>query len=387
MSRAFFLSLLLFVSCSGQNSTPANKPPATIAPAEQAVKAAPIAPVNTESLSATEFAKIIERVSEANGYFDTDNLISNESSYLHVMNKMRSLNVTGGAYIGVGPDQNFSYIAQIRPHIAFISDIRRDNLLQHLFFKSLFSLANNRVEYLCLLFGKPLIMDGGKWDINQIAAAIDKSSSNQKQFEETHTKVAAKLKTFGLKLDEKDFATIKNIHQAFFEGGLDLKFTSHNRAPRPYYPDYRGLMLERDLTGKQCNYLVNEDDYQFVRSLSQRNLIIPVVGNLAGDKALLEIGKILQERGEKVSAIYTSNVEYYLMGDDSFDRFAASVKRLPLQKNSVMIRSVFMGGYGRLPQNVPGYYSTQMLQPLESFIKGSFRSYSDLISQDSLELK
>ena len=108
------------------------------------------------------FARLIERLSEPGGYFDTDNLISNEASYLHVLGEMRELGVQGGAYIGVGPDQNFSYIAELRPTVAFIIDIRRDNLLQHLLFKSLFVLSRNRVEYLSLLFGRPPPEDAGR---------------------------------------------------------------------------------------------------------------------------------------------------------------------------------------------------------------------------------
>jgi hypothetical protein len=97
------------------------------------------------------------------------------------MGKLRKLNVAGGAYVGVGPDQNFSYIAQVRPRIAFIVDIRRDNQLQHLFFKALFALANNRAEYLCLLFGKPLVMDAGKWNITQIVEYLDKAPTDRKR--------------------------------------------------------------------------------------------------------------------------------------------------------------------------------------------------------------
>jgi hypothetical protein len=198
----------------------------------------------------------------------------------------------------------------------------------------------------------------------------------------------AKLKSFGVKLDDKDFTTIARIHDEFFTSGLDLKFTSHYRSPRSYYPSYRDLLLEKDLTGKQCNYLVAEDDFQFVRSLENRNLLIPAVGNFAGDKAFREVGKILKERAEKVTAFYTSNVEYYLMGDSSFDRYAENVRSWPLDPRAVLIRSVFGGGYGiRSVQNVPGYYSVQLLQPLESFVKGKFESYRDLITQDSLDLK
>jgi hypothetical protein len=102
------------------------------------------------------FGARIAQLSERAGFFDTDNLISNEKSYLHVMPALKSGQVTGGAYIGVGPDQNFSYIAQVRPDIAFIVDIRHDNLLLHLLFKALFSMADTRVSYMSLLFGRPV---------------------------------------------------------------------------------------------------------------------------------------------------------------------------------------------------------------------------------------
>src|SRR5437868_1817447 len=112
-------------------------------------------PHAAEPLTDSAFAQLSARLSEAPGFFDTDNLISNEDSYLHVIGTLKRVGVTGGAYIGVGPDQNFSYIAAVRPRVAFIIDIRRDNLLEQLLFKSIFSLSRNRLEYLCFLFGKP----------------------------------------------------------------------------------------------------------------------------------------------------------------------------------------------------------------------------------------
>src|SRR5262249_26351501 len=230
-----------------------------------------------QALAREQFAQIIEKFSEPNGYFDSDNLISNESSYLHVMGKMRQMKVTGGAYIGVGPDQNFSYIAQIRPNIVFITDIRRDNLLQHLVFKSLFALSRNRLEYLCLLFGKPLPSDLKSWDsrgIQEIIAYLDKAPSKRELFEKTKADVQSKVKGFGVTRARAEFETIGRTHPAFFAAAPDLKSPSRNRPPQWYYPSYRDLLFEKDLTGKQCNYLASEDDFHFLRSLEERNLII-----------------------------------------------------------------------------------------------------------------
>ena len=100
--------------------------------------------IQAQAPAPASFAARVAALSEPSGYFDTDNLISNERSYLHVVPVLRAL-PRGGAYIGVGPDQNFSYLAHVRPSIAFLVDIRRDNLLLHLLFKALFAQATTRV--------------------------------------------------------------------------------------------------------------------------------------------------------------------------------------------------------------------------------------------------
>lgn len=97
-----------------------------------------------ESLLATDFSRLSRELSEEGGFFPSDNFTSNETSYLTVVDKLRQLNATGGAYIGVGPEQNFSYIAKVRPRIAFIVDIRRQAVMQHLLYKALFHLAPTR---------------------------------------------------------------------------------------------------------------------------------------------------------------------------------------------------------------------------------------------------
>src|SRR5438105_14177701 len=89
------------------------------------VRAVPAARLTNEGSS--PFAQQIAALSEPAGYFDTDNLISNESSYLQVVPELRRAGISGGAYIGVGPDQNFTYIAEVRPAVAFIVDLRRDD--------------------------------------------------------------------------------------------------------------------------------------------------------------------------------------------------------------------------------------------------------------------
>ncbi|MGH7720363.1 MAG: hypothetical protein ACREON_16150 [Gemmatimonadaceae bacterium] len=341
------------------------------------------------------FARLVARLSEDGGYFDTENLISNEASYLHVLGKLRAMGLQGGAYVGVGPDQNFSYIAQLRPTVAFILDIRRENMLQHLLFKALFSLAHNRAEYLSLLLGRPLRGDVSTWrdrDIQQLVEYLDATSPDSGFVNRTRESLRRRLPGFGVPLSRLDLETIRHIHGSFIEEGLELRFTSAGRPARPYYPTLRQLFLEKDLTGKRGSYVANEDDFQFLKSLQERNLVVPVVGNFAGEHALAAIGKEIAARGERVTAFYTSNVEFYLMREGGFERFVENVRALPHDGRTVIVRSYFGGPY-RVPhpQAVDGYYSTQLLQPVDSLLaehaRGGFASYTDLVTKHSLELR
>ena len=342
-----------------------------------------------------EFARIIERLSEPGGYFDTDNLISNEASYLHVLGRLRKMNLEGGAYIGVGPDQNFSYIAQIKPRIAYIIDIRRDNLIEHLLFKALFALSRNRVEYLCNLTARSAPSQSDKWrdkTIGDLVAHVDASTGDRERFNAVSTAVVSKVKSFGVSLTDPERDTLIRIHQAFFESGLDLRFTSRGRPSRFYYPTFRDLLLEKDLSGRQSNYLASEDSFQFLKELEAANLVVPVVGDFAGDRAIRAIGRDITERGLKVSAFYTSNVEFYLMRGGTFDSWVENLKRIPIEPKSVIIRSYFSGSFGQShPQTVSGYYSTQLLQTIESLLRehaaGGYETYSDLVTKQSLDLR
>ncbi|HEX5830170.1 MAG TPA: hypothetical protein VFY16_04255 [Gemmatimonadaceae bacterium] len=337
----------------------------------------------------TSFGGVISRLSEPGGYFDTDNLISNEASYLHAVSTLRQLGVRGGAFLGVGPDQNFSYVAAIRPSVAFMVDLRRDNLLEHLLFKAIFTRARNRAEYLALLFGRPVPEPLDAWDerpVEEIIEYLDAAPSLPDTAATARRLVLETVRGFGVPLAPADLATIDRFHASFIAAGLDLRFTSINRPARPYYPTYRQLLIERDREGRQASYLANEADWRFVRELQRRDRVIPVVGDLAGEHALPEIGRWLHERGERVSAFYTSNVEYYLMQDGSFERFVQNVAALPRAEPSVIIRSCFGWACGAShPETLPGYFSTQLVQRIPSLLeeqrRGGYRTYADVVTK------
>src|SRR3954470_17748507 len=70
------------------------------------------------------FWTLVTEFSEPGGTFRSDNLVSNELSYDHVIPSLQPRLQPMSAYVGVGPDQNFTYIAAFKPPISFIVDIR-----------------------------------------------------------------------------------------------------------------------------------------------------------------------------------------------------------------------------------------------------------------------
>jgi hypothetical protein len=334
------------------------------------------------------FAARIAALSEPGGFFNTDNLISNERSYLHVTPELRALVKTaapGSTYLGVGPDQNFSYIGHLRPSMAIIIDIRRDNLLLHLLFKAIFAEAKTRVDYLALLTGRPEPSADGGWaqkSIDAIVAYIDGARPlTADRVAALRARLTATVDRFGVPLSGADRATMDGFHRRFIADGLSLQFNTTGRAPQYDYPTYRDLLLERDLAGTRQSFVASEDDFQFVKNLEARDLVIPVVGDLAGPTAIAAIGRFLAASNHVVSAFYTSNVEFYLFRDGTFPRFMANLGRLPHHPAGLIVRSVFpSGGAGALMR--PGYNSASITQPIRTLIdgyaQGRFRQYSEL---------
>ena len=80
--------------------------------------------------------------------------MSNEREFAALIPDLKKSTNPGGVYLGVGPEQNFNYISALRPRIAFIFDIRRENMLEHLIYKSLFELSPHRVEFISRLFSR-----------------------------------------------------------------------------------------------------------------------------------------------------------------------------------------------------------------------------------------
>jgi len=351
-------------------------------------RGARLAAEETASLPAAEFSRLIQTLSEENGYFRSDNFTSNETSYLHVVDLLRELHVSGGAYVGVGPEQNFTYIAKIRPRIAFVVDIRRQAMIQHLLYKAIFETADTRSEFLAGLLCRPLAGEhapGADAATADILGYFEQAPSPEDVFVANLARVRKTIQErFRFALSENDSERLDNVYSAFRKEGLmiSFRFGTMNWSGPGGFPTLKDLILEQDLQGRPGNFLANDDDYRFVRDLQRRNRVIPVVGDFAGRKALGAVGDYLRKNGYTVSAFYTSNVEQFLFQNRVFGSFVDNVRRLPIDDASVFIRAVPLRGQPH-PAHVPGNRTATILQKIRVFLRdydeGVYRDYWNLL--------
>jgi hypothetical protein len=294
------------------------------------------------SLADAEFWRLLEDISEPGGSFVSDNLVSNETNLSSVAAELAGKVKPGGAYLGVGPEQNFTYIAAIRPRIAFISDIRRGNVQLHLMYKALFELSADRADFVSRLFTKPRPsgLTAQSTAAELMNAYWEAPSAGEDVFRANLDAIKDVLvKRHSLPLSADDFEGVTAVYTAFYNNGPRLTYASTLTRTAPRGVSYADLMVSVDrIIGAERSYLATEEAFAFVKTLQQRNLIIPVVGDFAGPKALRAIGQYLKRHGAIVSAYYLSNVEDYLIRGGVWPQFCQNAATLPIDDASLFIR-------------------------------------------------
>jgi hypothetical protein len=296
-------------------------------------------------LSDTEFWSLIERISEPDGYFrsnsgSTDNLLSNENGLSTTATALSMRPKGSGVYLGVGPEQNFTYIAAMRSRIAFVADIRRGNMLLHLMYKALFETSANRADFVARLFNRkrPSGLTTRSTAAELMNTYLRAEPVDEASFDTNLKSIIDDLiRTHSLRLSPDDLDGIKYVYRNFRQFGPAINYTSSING-RSGSASYASLMVTTDRTGAERSYLASEDSFTFVKNMEARNLIVPVVGDFAGPKALRAVGSFLKDRGVTVTAFYVSNVEDYLRGNGVWPKFCANVAALPLDSDSVFIR-------------------------------------------------
>ena len=343
-------------------------------------------------LSDEAYWKIVTEFSERGGRFPSDNFVSNELRLQRVLSDLAEGRKSKGAYIGVGPEQNFTYIAALQPKIAFIVDIRRQNLIEHLMYKALFELSATRAEFLSRLFSRQLPENlNEETSIDALFDAFRNSEPDAQFFDANLAAIKKRLNEHGFELNTDDETSLGYVFTAFFVGGQNLGYPGPSQAIRPpvfrTLPTYEELMIDSDESGVPRSFLATEENFAIVKEFERNNLIVPLVGNFAGPETLRAVGDYLREHDTRVSAFYLSNVEQYLfMNPDDWKNFYSNVAMLPLDSRSVFIRPLINtggGGYAASPLFRPGFQWDTLLFSMEdlvaAFNSGMIQTYYDVI--------
>ena len=352
-----------------------------------------------DRLADSTFWRMITTMSEPNGYFQSDNLVGNERALLWPIAGLQRTVGEGGVYLGVAPDQNFTYIAALKPKIAIIVDIRRGAMLQHLLYKALFELSADRADFLAHLFSRrrPAAL-GADTKVAALFAAFDSVKADSAMYRQTFAEVKRVLSTtHGFALSDTDYAGMEYVFDAFYAEGPDLTYRFGQGGGRGgfgrggFMPTFAAMQELTDSAGVQRAWLATEATYRFMKDFEGRNLLVPLVGDFAGPKALRAVGDWLREHHAAVSVMYVSNVEQYLFpgrnsaSPDAWRRYYENVATLPLAPNAQFLRSISgggggggggRGGFGGLTQQV----TCGVEDLLKAYREGRILSYGDVIA-------
>ena len=342
-----------------------------------------------KQLSDRAFWKLVEDFSEPGGFFRSDNFLSNETTYQEPIPELRKRSTPDGVYLGVGPDQNFTYITALHPRMAFIIDIRRQNMIEHLMYKALIEASTDRADFLSRLFSRPRPPNLDKSTTpKQLFEAFTQSAQNDALFQKNLQEMLDRLvKRHGFPLSDDDRRSLEYVYRAFFSEGPDLRYSyPRQQFGARWFPNYAELMTATDLTGFNHSYVSSEDSFRALRDFQRNNLLVPVVGDFGGEKAVRAVGSYLREHGATVNYFYTSNVEQYLFQSDAWEKYYTNVSTLPLTEHSTFIRAYFNMGF-RYPPGIitPDLHSVQLLDPIQSLLAafrgGQLHTYNDVVER------
>jgi hypothetical protein len=377
----FQLRRVALVACVLSASVSASRPAVVVAQSTVAPTAAGV----PSTLSDAEFWKLATDLSEPAGYFQSENFVGNELSFQWVIPELQKTVKPGGVYMGVGPDQNFTYIAALQPKIAFIVDIRRGNFLQLLMYKALIELSTDRADFAAKLFGreKPAGLKP-EASADEVLAAVYAKPADRAIYDRTLTAINTHLtKTHGFGLTADELKGLEFIYGSFFAWGPGISYSNGQSGRGNPYPTYWDMQVTTDTANKNHAYLASEEQFRAIKRMETANLIVPVTGNFGGPKAVKAVGAWIRARNATVTTFYTSNVEQYLFQDNIWREYYRNVASLPLDATSQFIRSVFngAGGFGGARGGLRSAQLTCSIQDLlAAFAAGKINGYYDVIA-------
>ena len=338
------------------------------------------------------FWRMTSEFSEPGGNFTSENFVSNEPNFQQVLTRLKAMTKPGGAYLGVGPEQNFTYIAAIQPRIAFIVDIRRQNMIQHLMYKAAFELSADRADFLSIVFSRkrPDGLTGRSTAeelLNDFKGVLPDNTLLKRNLQAIQDLLVKQHKFI---LEPSDLDTIEHVLKVFSLWGPMTGYSSNLTTADftnggGHNGNFSTILTTTDDLGVNRSFLESEENFRFIRNMEQKNLIVPIVGDFGGPKAIRAVGQYLKDHETIVEAFYVSNVEQYLFQNSptaingGSQNFYNSVATLPLDSASTFIRS---SNNADVKQPYVGFTSLlgSMMETIQVFRQRGFSSLRDVFA-------
>lgn len=299
--------------------------------------------------------------------YKCDCFVTSEVKYNEIISKCSpSESDNEQVYIGLGPCQNFTYISNYRPKFAIIFDARIDNLIEHLMFKVIFEHCETPLEFLEMLFSRKInkeLIKGKDYNANNLISVFEEGQVDEKLYIE-NKKIIKDYFITQWNANNDIIITLDKILDEFYRRQLTITSVNESALKNLDIPSYKEIILASNSSNSNFHFLTSIERYEYVRKMHLENKIIPILGNIIDLKTIEKIKKILDKIQLKISMIYLSNMEEFLINrytikndkitswDNKegllkenyliiYEKLIRSLEQLPITDNCLLIRFFF----------------------------------------------
>ena len=272
-------------------------------------------------------------------------LLSNELGFTSLAWRLSNEIPAGRAYVGVGCEQNFHFIAAVKPAKAYVLDLNPAVVTLHILYKAVFALSPTRSAFLACLFSRQPANLSPSASVGALIGRLVGAQCEEAIRRKNADSIIAYLReTGGQKYVALHEQRIRDLHHVFAEAGAFMSIRGLP-ATEPPRATFASLMTATDARGVHRSFLADEHSYTAIRNLQLAHRILPLHGDIAGEKCMKQVAAEVTRAGQVVGAFYTSNAEQLLaINPASWSNYTSNVLALPHDSASRIARS------GDIPQ-------------------------------------
>ena len=242
----------------------------------------------------------------------------------------------GGAYVGVGTDQNYLLAAWAKSSVLMLMDFDQEIPTIHEIYAYFFSISGTPQTFL------------DRWSRRYADDSAEKLSTH-------FTAIAEQL--------ARKEAAAKNLSEERSVKYINRRVKRYVRHRVKIYKRTRGLLWRRLSKTKSkyqklkiATFLDQQEQYEHIRDLWASGRVIAIRGDLTANQTMIDIARALRNIGETLSVLYLSNAEQYFLLTPEYRR---NIINLPWSTKSYALRTMAWGSLGFYDEKEEYHYNIQ----------------------------